>query len=96
MDLMTFWSELCLRSARVSTLAGEVVARRVAYLAPGAADPYDQIVEAFQMTVEKPVAFMESCARLSLAPSASAVAEAFAPIERRVEANVQRLRGGGF
>lgn len=94
MDFMTFWSDVCLRSARVSTLAGEVIARRVAYLAPGAADPLDQIVEAFQMTMEKPAAFFESYARMSFAPAETAVAEAFAPIERQVEANAMRLRGG--
>ncbi|WP_018632286.1 hypothetical protein [Neomegalonema perideroedes] len=96
MDPMTFWSDLCLRSARVSALAGEVIARRVAYLAPGAADPFDQMAEAFQMTMEKPAAFLESCARMSFAPTEMAVAEAFAPIERCVQANAHRLRGGGF
>ncbi len=96
MDPMTFWSDLCLRSARVSALAGEVIARRVAYLAPGAADPFDQMAEAFQMTLEKPAAFLESCARLSFAPADAALAEAFAPIERRVEANALRLREGAF
>lgn len=96
MDPMSFWSEFCLRSARVSTLAGEVIARRTAYLAPGAADPVDQIFEAFQMTMEKPIAFAESFVNMAMASPQMTVAEAFAPIERCVQANARRLRGDGF